>query len=52
MGAGLEGPSFRRQVVVLDVNHPQTLFHGPVDGLVDILNDLLVVFRDVILQGR
>ena len=49
-GAGLEGSRSRRKVVVLNVNDPKSLLLCPVDRFIDFCNDLLVVFRNVILQ--
>ena len=48
--AGLEGPRPRRQIVVLDISVPQFVLRCPVDRLVDVFDDLPVVFRDAILQ--
>ena len=46
----LEGSRADRQIVVLDINHRDFMPHRPINGTVDIVDNLLVVFRDVVLD--
>ena len=50
MSAGLERSGSRRQVVMLNINDPQSPLGCPVNCLIDFSYDLLVILRNVILQ--